>query len=256
MSAAAMATLSAMHRHLAAPMPEDHGIRLAAQAGITLMQHQQQQPQQPQHREHLQLHLEWQDEAQGDEDGSTAAADEDVAYGAAGAGPGTGAVAMEVDGPRASRTGARHPSQHQRQVLQQHLQQLGQPSMPDSAAGAPGATFHAASLLGSGAGASGFGGAGALAAVRVGGGAAGEAAPGGTSPRSSSGGGKGKRSRTASGHGFGAGPGPGSSADQHMSLLQWLCRPGRMVQPKESFWVFCEVRKCERGVGIVWGQPP
>jgi hypothetical protein len=33
----------------------------------------------------------------------------------------------------------------------------------------------------------------------------------------------------------------GSSNDQ-VSLLAWLCRPSRVVQPKDSFWIFTEVR--------------
>lgn len=33
----------------------------------------------------------------------------------------------------------------------------------------------------------------------------------------------------------------GSGGISRMSLMQWLARPDRAVQPKESFWIFCEV---------------
>ena len=37
-----------------------------------------------------------------------------------------------------------------------------------------------------------------------------------------------------------------------MSLMQWLARTERAVQPKESFWIFCKVREEECGITQVW----
>ncbi|GFR51342.1 hypothetical protein Agub_g13765 [Astrephomene gubernaculifera] len=38
-----------------------------------------------------------------------------------------------------------------------------------------------------------------------------------------------------------AGAGSGSAGAPKVNLLKWLRRPSRCVQPKESFWIFCEV---------------
>lgn len=53
-------------------------------------------------------------------------------------------------------------------------------------------------------------------------------------------------------------PPPRSShkADRRVSLHKWLCRPQRSVQPKESFWIFCEVLLLlEGGQGHALARP-
>lgn len=77
--------------------------------------------------------------------------------------------------------------------------------------------------------------------------------------------------QTGSARGGVAGPGPGSAAAvaaataavapgaevSKVNLLKWLRRPSRTVQPKESFWIFCEVllllESCQVGGRVGWG---